>query len=342
MIPFVDVTDPTEARTTDLKGLDRALVCMIRDPRDLPFAHLQIAALITVIPSALCVFAFRQYSLWLGIAHLALVFGVYFDRFILMLHNICHRPFLKTEHRSLGLIVPWILSPFLGQTPHTYYCHHITMHHVEGNLVGDLSSTMGYRRDSVVDFARYFLRFFFLIIVELPRYFYRKHHYKLVVRALGGELAFWALVALSAVWNYRAALMVFVVPLVIARFLMMAGNWAQHAFVDPTDSANPYRNSITCINTRYNRRCFNDGYHIGHHLQPRLHWTEMPRNFQATLSEYAEGGAIVFSGIDYFEVWFWLMLKRLKPLARAFVPLSDRTRSMSEIEALLASRLGAI
>ena len=35
------------------------------------------------------------------------------------------------------------------------------------------------------------------------------------------------------------------------------------AFIDQSRPESSYVNSITCINTYYNRTCFNDGYHIG-------------------------------------------------------------------------------
>ena len=54
---------------------------------------------------------------------------------------------------------------------------------------------------------------------------------------------------------------------------------------------NGLANSITCINSGYNKRCFNDGYHIGHHLKANRHWTEMPQDFIANKDKYArEGG----------------------------------------------------
>ena len=108
---------------------------------------------------------------------------------------------------------------------------------------------------------------------------------------------------------------------------MMAGNWGQHAFIDANDPANNYRNSITLINTIYNRRCFNDGYHIGHHLRPHMHWTEMPNDFLRNKDKYAENKAIVFEGMDFQMVWFWLMLKRYDVLADRFVNINNAYQS---------------
>jgi fatty acid desaturase len=119
---------------------------------------------------------------------------------------------------------------------------------------------------------------------------------------------------------------------------MMAGNWAQHAFIDPADPLNDRKSSIVCINTRYNQRCFNDGYHIGHHEKPNLHWSEMPRDFLAKRELYAREGAVVFEGIDYFQVWALLMTKRYDVLARRFVELGDAPRTEREIVALLRHR----
>jgi fatty acid desaturase len=82
---------------------------------------------------------------------------------------------------------------------------------------------------------------------------------------------------------------------------MMTGNWAQHAFIDPANPGNIYKNSITCINTVYNKQCFNDGYHIGHHLRPALHWTEMPNNFLQNIEEYKQNDVVIFTGLDYFS-----------------------------------------
>ena len=99
---------------------------------------------------------------------------------------------------------------------------------------------------------------------------------------------------------------------------MMAGNWAQHAFIDPGTPGNCYRNSITCINSGYNKKCWNDGYHIGHHLYPSLHWTEMPGEFLNNLEKYKMEDAIVFRKLDYFLIWLLLMTNSYTTLANYF------------------------
>jgi hypothetical protein len=51
---------------------------------------------------------------------------------------------------------------------------------------------------------------------------------------------------------------------------------------------------------------------------------------------------VVFEGIDFLMVWFYLMLKRYDVLARHFVQLGGPARSQEEIIAFLKERTRAI
>ncbi len=85
------------------------------------------------------------------------------------------------------------------------------------------------------------------VIFEMTGYFWRKRRRALMVRSLAGEALFAAAVTGLMLVNARATLVVFVVPFVLTRLLMMAGNWGQHAFVDRAAPENCYRSSITCL-----------------------------------------------------------------------------------------------
>jgi fatty acid desaturase len=153
-----------------------------------------------------------------------------------------------------------------------------------------------------------------------------------------GESIFIIALILLAFVNLKATLWVFVTCTIIVRFSMMAGNWGQHAFVDEPTPENNYRNSITCINNAYNKKCFNDGYHIGHHLRPNMHWTEMPVEFSENRHKYAKERAIVFEGLDFHMVWAYLMFKRYDILANHFVNIDNTYNSNEEVIQLLKSR----
>ena len=334
----IELTDPRFDATREPNALDRFFMRYIKDRRDLPFIYLTISASLVLFPFAVYLYVRGTFPWWLGLIYFAVNFKFFFDRFILMLHNTSHRTLFKRQYRLLNYYIPWVLGPFCGETPDTYYVHHITMHHAENNLDRDLSSTMRYQRDSFLHFMAYFLRFFFLGFVELARYQWGRRNHQLVRRVLTGELGFYILVVVLAFVNLHATFWVFILPFIAARFLMMAGNWAQHAFLDASDPGNSYRNSITCINTGYNRRCFNDGYHIGHHVRPTRHWTDMPADFERDIPKYRENGSIIFRNLDYFIIWLLLMTGRYRVLARHFVDLSDTPRSEDEIVALLRER----
>jgi fatty acid desaturase len=333
------LSDPIYVPRESAGSVERALLRAIRDKRDLPFLSLMALLAVTVVPTGVVLFVPGAFRWWIAALHLGLV--VYFlGPFVLMLHNTSHRALFKHEWGWCNQIIPWLLGPFFGESPETYFAHHVGMHHLENNLEDDLSSTLPYKRDSFLGFLHYFLRFFFFGLVELSAYFRRKKRSSLMWRCIAGELSFFALCAVLWHFDPRATLIVLITPFVMVRFAMMAGNWAQHAFIDRDAPDNNYRNSITCINASYNRRCFNDGYHISHHLKATRHWTEHPKEFSDNLATYASERAIVFEGIDFFGVWLCLMLKRYDWLAARMVPLGDTPVPKDEAIAMMRARTG--
>lgn len=337
-IATISLSDPTFAPKEKRNALERVALHFINDERDLPFVWLSLAMTVVLIPFAVVLYWPGVFRWWMAPIYWAVLFGFFFDRYILMLHNTSHRRLFKRRYKFLNHYIPWVLGPFCGESPETYYAHHITMHHAEGNMPNDLSSTMRFQRDSFLHFLRYFSRFFFFILPELTAYQWRKKRWAILRKMLVGELGFYAMCIGLSFINWQATLVVFVIPFLLCRFLMMCGNWAQHAFVDAKDPANPYKSSITCINAGYNRRCFNDGYHIGHHVMANRHWTEMPEDFQRDRANYVKHDAVVFEGIDFFIIWGLLMLKRYDTLAKHFVELRDEPRTHEEIVALLKER----
>ena len=63
---------------------------------------------------------------------------------------------------------------------------------------------------------------------------------------------------------------------------------SQHIFIDPSKPRSAYGMSYNCVNFSGNQRSFNDGYHTIHHLNSKLHWTQLPQHF----IQAAEQGAI--------------------------------------------------
>lgn len=319
-------------------ALDRFFMKYIRDERDLPFMYLTSIGSLLFFPFAIYMFLPGNFRWWLAAIYLVLLFGVFLARFILMLHNTSHRSLFKKQYEVMNKYIPWVLSPFFGQTPDTYYVHHVTMHHAENNLDDDLSGTIRYQRDSFFGFMHYFLKFFSIGIWELGVYQVKKGRKDLIKRMFLGEIGFYILIVALMFVSWQATLTVFVIPFVLVRFAMMAGNWGQHAFVDRLDPGNSYKNSITCINSGYNKIAFNDGYHISHHLRPTRHWTDHPAELEANWEKYREHGSVIFTGLDFFQVWALLMVKRYDVLANRYVDLGETPMSHDEIVAHLRER----
>ncbi|KGO45061.1 Fatty acid desaturase, type 1 [Penicillium expansum] len=266
----------------------------------------------------------------------------YAGSYTLMKHQYVHmNGVLAPRYRLVDLLFPYIVDPLVGHTWNSYYYHHVKMHHVEGNGPLDLNSTMWYDRDSIADFARYVGRFFFLVSLELPLYFLRKGQYSTSLKTAFWEFSNYLAIALLYCYGHaRATICVFILPLMTLRAGLMAGNWGQHAFVDPRDPSSDFRSSITLIDVASNRFCFNDGYHTSHHLHPRRHWREHPVALLRDQKRYSDERALVFQNVDYLMLTVNLLRKNYIHLARCMVPIGAEQRAMSleERADLLRSR----
>ena len=128
------------------------------------------------------------------------------------------------------------------------------------------------------------------------------------------------------------------VPFLLSRLVMMLGNWTQHAFVDLNDPENMYRNCYTCINTSYNQKCWNDGYHLMHHLRPGAHYTEMPALFVKEKEMLAKEKSLVFEGIHYLHLFYFLMTIRYDKIADNLVNINNSFSSREEAINVLKQR----
>jgi fatty acid desaturase len=333
------VTDPTADSPVRRSPLSRLFGPLLRNERDMPFVRFALLMTLVMGGAAGYLFFPGNFRWWMAPVYWALYLAL-LGRFTLMLHNVSHNALFKKRFNVLNKYIPWVLGILVGQSPETYFVHHIGMHHAEGNLPEDLSSTMHYQRDRFLDWARYAGRFLVLGDVELYRYMKRTGRARLARRMLVGESFFFGLIAVALLWNWRAALVVFVVPLLATRVLLMIGNWTQHAFVDPDDPTNDYRTVVTFINSPYNHLCFNDGYHLGHHLKPSRHWLDMPADFLDKKQKMIEQRSLVFRKIDYFMMFVLLMTHRYERLAQYFVDLDpDNPVPKDEVVALIKHRL---
>lgn len=90
---------------------------------------------------------------------------------------------------------------------------------------------------------------------------------------------------------------------------------------------------------KFNHKCWNDGYHICHHVNPTLHWTEHPEYFRSNLDKFAENRSVVFAGLNFLDIFILLMRKRYDLLAERFVSLGGQFKNDEEVIAHLKSRV---
>ncbi len=340
--PF-ELTDPTQVPTYGDGPLHRWCKDALYDARDEVFVRLSLRMIALMVPAMVALFVtlhWRLVPVWIVVPLYLAMWGWFSAPVILMLHNTMHRPFIRSP-KWLKKVHPYALSILFG-IPMGYTEHHVGMHHVEDNMQDDLSSTLRYRRDSFLNFLVYFLRFAALGLIEVTLYLVRKRRAAMARRLVIGDLCHQAVVVAMLLLDWRFGLVAFAIPYFMVRFLMMTGNWGQHAFINTAYRNDGLSNSITCINAGYNHRAFNDGYHIGHHLKANRHWTEMPQDFLDNRALYAQHGAIVFQGIDFFLVSVLLWTGQWNVLANRFVRLDGAPRSNEDVIALLKSRVHPI
>jgi len=330
--------DPTYQPPARFSRYERFWLRYINDPRDLPFVHLLTAIHVLVIPIALLLYTSLLTGIfwWITYALYFYISQLYFKgRFGLMLHCISHRKLFKKEVGFLQHWVIWIVCPFFGHTPETYFAHHMGMHHVENNMEDDASSTLHFQRDSLRGFLQYVSRFLLLGFRDTFLYFFSRNRRKFYLRLSFGELSFYLFCTIMCWINWPVTLLLFIIPFVFARIVMMLGNWAQHAFVNPDA---PEENTINCINTPYNKTCWNDGYHYIHHERPALHYTDIPGEFQKRIGELSERKILTFEGIHYLHIFIWLMTKRYDKLAARLVNINNMFKSEEGAIAILKQR----
>lgn len=89
-----------------------------------------------------------------------------------------------------------------------------------------------------------------------------------------------ALLAALIIHNPKAALIVFVLPMLLQQYILKWGAYPHHSGLEQDDD---YTSSRTHTGRFYNWVTWNAGYHAAHHFQQALHWSFLPE-YHATLA----------------------------------------------------------
>eukprot|EP00931_Biecheleriopsis_adriatica_P057800 TRINITY_DN34309_c0_g1_i1.p1 TRINITY_DN34309_c0_g1~~TRINITY_DN34309_c0_g1_i1.p1 ORF type:complete len:414 (-),score=38.68 TRINITY_DN34309_c0_g1_i1:277-1461(-) len=357
-ISIADVTidDPIGASNTDCPlptSIDVCMLsCFLKRQHDIPSLKFYLSMLRTtgttfvlplfmfvgsnlLVESPFQAFGFSLGAHLLGCLHLWLINRTA-SQFYVHHHNFVHRPMF---HSSLmNDMWLWFFGSLFGL--YALKEHHIVMHHHEDNCEPDISSTERYNRSSWLDFRRYQFRFIMLVDVELFCYIYRVHP-RWLARLSAKAFAWYSVlfVIMSKV-SPLAGFYALLAPRVIMLSKLSFYNWADHLFVDSTSSG-PGRSAMNCVNSRVNWECHNIGYHLCHHMNPSLHWCELPTYLQTRMDDLREMRSLMFVGLSQQEVATAVMNNNIGLVCRHYVHMGpDATKpTLLEVELELGRRL---
>lgn len=320
---------------------DRVFGRWLKDSRDVVFTRTATDILLFLVPFTLALYLVPTWALIvLGPLYLVHLFVNYAARITLTLHAVTHRPAFKRGLRRADHLFTTFFPALIGMPTFAYVAHHKVMHHNENVSESDLSGTAEYQRDNLLHFLHYWARFALLGYFHMTSWLLRRDMRPQAVRMIVGTVLGYTTIGVLLYLAPWPTLIAFVIPYLLMRYFLMAGNWSEHAFVDVDAPTNSMRNSVCLLNTGFNHRTANAGYHLVHHVTPGLHWSEHPAWLEAHVDELAANGAILFDGVrSNQQVWWKLMTGDYRFLAERMVDLSGRTRTVEERIALLKSRV---
>lgn len=281
----------------------------LNNPKDLPIVHLLFDISVTTIPLTLAAWVLNFSTLVVSIM-VGMNYMFYFTRFVLGMHYAEHRPLFKRDGPASWINHLWghIHCGFFGFVPGGYKLHHVIMHHIENNQGKDISATMYYQRDNMFHFLFYWMRHLFAIWIELGFYLFRTGRFRQTLVVYFEAMAWYFILYALYCVRPRVTWVLLICPHIITSFFLMFGNWCQHILVNPKD---PFRNTqitYNCVNTPDNQLSCNDGYHVVHHENGRLHWTEMPAKFMDNIERYAREDCINFHTTGIFFIGIYCMV----------------------------------
>jgi len=260
-----------------------------------------------------------------------------------MLHYSEHRKLFKKQYEYLNYIVPFILSPLYGVPSGVYKLHHCVMHHLENNVFPwDVSSTEPYQRDTIFGYISYWLFWLWAIWILTPYYLIQRKKWSFFKKCIKNLFSYFFVILILYKINPTATIYVFLIPVFYGTLTLSFGNFCQHIFINPENPKSNYGLAYNCVNCPDNMMSFNDGYHIVHHINSTLHWSELPSGFLKNLDKCSEEDALTFNGVGFFEVGFYVVTGQLNKLAKHYVPLNDKYKSEEDIVKMLKNRLQRI
>ncbi len=317
---------------------------IMKDERDAPFLLVMFGVSPLVLGSFVWQLMLPEFDWRLVILHYVLYFGPgkfnFFRSVFICQHRESHcfkGLYQKPYSRFLDRYFEWFISIFYGHIPELGRCSHVGIHHGENNNYLDNQSTLLYDRGNLLHFLKYVLRNAWINSGLGPlAYFYKNKRWKQFRQMAWGVVVYYSIMGVLLWVNWLFALVYFVWPCLINNALIAISNWTTHCFCDPDDPENYYTGSITILNDKND--FLHESYHLSHHINPSLHWTQNYVHYHENQNLYREKKATIFRDMSVLDVFILTtLLRRFDLLGKKYVDLTNNL-SYEEIVELLRQR----
>lgn len=199
----------------------------------------------------------------------------------MVVHNSAH--FKIFNNKVSNAIFDLFLYLESGMMTSKFRLHHNIGHHSNYLDPKKDPSTWVWRDGKVMPRLVYISRYFvthtyFSIKIGL-------NYRKLLKQYIFQQVFFIAVLASLFIINPISTLIVFFIPMLLVWLIFINFTYDDHVGLY---SASEYEASFSKTGRLVNLLIFNNGYHLAHHLQPRLHWSELRDAHKKVKDEHPE------------------------------------------------------
>lgn len=282
----------------------------------------------------------REFHPGLAVLYLVVLMGPqikFYSGITAILHRNAHRPgcFVSPGLKNAQwYFCEWFLGLFHGTVPGSLPYSHCRMHHVCDNDLTDPASTLPFQRDSLIDFIRYATGPAILYISGFsPLWFFYRRKRQQTFRNLGlCMLAYYGTFIVLLMWNWRIAITVQLMPVLLNAASFSIANWVQHGFVNHANPSSKETGSTTLLEPKL---LLNENHHHAHHIKPSNQWHQDPIWFENNVSKMAASDPFIFDTLPTIKVLAYMLTKNWNALAQHYV-ITNPDRKPEEVPMMLA------
>lgn len=304
---------------------------VLKDDRDVPICMQAVYMTPLIIGSFLWQAIVPGLVWYLAILHYCLLFGPgsldFYSKVFACKHLEGHRvqglykhPFSIVFNRYFE----WFLGIFYGNIPELDRCGHVGIHHSENGGFDDTISTLKYDRSSLRDFSRYLLlnAYWQNSSIGPLVFFFKTKRRKLFKNMLRGAIVYYGLIAALMWIDWSFALLYLVLPHTMNNAISGIVGWTWHCFANPENPESSYGNTLTIVDGE--RDFLNENYHLAHHLNPAMHWSDGQSHLERHRDRYVAEGSTIFRQIDLIQIFMLTtVFTRFDRLAQYYVDLTE-------------------